>query len=172
MGIAYQRSRGIKKPKIGLLNIGSEAKKGTPELQQTYNQLLIEAKRPSAPFYFVGNIEGRDVFHGQLDVLVTDGFTGNVFLKTAEGIAAVILEELESATLEGCSSSLKNTLGELRHRLHYAEYPGAILCGIDGIVIKCHGDASAQSIVRSITTASRLIEHSFLEQVREALKNS
>ena len=120
---------------------------------------------------FIGNIEGRNAFHGQLDVLVTDGFTGNVFLKTAEGIAAVILDELECATLEGCSPSLKGILGELRHRLHYAEYPGALLCGIDGIVIKCHGDAGAQSILRSITTAARLIEHSFLDQLREELKN-
>ena len=159
-------------PKVGLLNIGSEAKKGTPELQQTYNQLLAASKKASASFSFAGNIEGRDVFHGKLDVLVTDGFTGNVFLKTAEGIAGVILEELEDATLEGCSLSLKTVLGELRHRLHYAEYPGALLCGIDGIVIKCHGDASAQSLVRSITTASRLIEHSFLARVSEELKNA
>lgn len=169
MGVAYQRSRGVKIPKVGLLNIGSEAKKGTPELQEAYNQLLSLSKKPSSSFAFVGNIEGRNAFHGQLDVLVTDGFTGNVFLKTAEGIAAVILEQLESATLDGCSPSLKGILSELRHRLHYAEYPGALLCGIDGIVIKCHGDASAQSLVRSITTAQRLVEHSFLDQVRKEL---
>lgn len=172
MGIAYQRSRGIQVPRIGLLNIGSEAKKGTRELQQTYDQLLTASLKPSASFSFAGNIEGRDVFHGQLDVLVTDGFTGNVFLKTAEGIAAVILEELESATLEGCSSSLKGILGALRHRLHYAEYPGALLCGIDGIVIKCHGDSHAQSFLRSIMTATRLIEHAFLDRVREELKHA
>lgn len=171
MGIAYQRSRGIKKPKVGLLNIGSEAKKGTPELQQTYNQLSSASAASSASFSFMGNIEGRDVFHGQLDVLVTDGFTGNVFLKTAEGIASVILEEIENATSPS-SSFLKSTLEGLRHRLHYAEHPGALLCGIDGIIIKCHGDASAQSLVRSIISASRLIEHAFLEHVREELKNA
>lgn len=171
MGVAYQRSRGIKVPKVGLLNIGSEAKKGTPELQEAYNQLLSLSKKPSSSFSFVGNIEGRNAFHGQIDVLVTDGFTGNVFLKTAEGIAAVILEELENATLDGCSPSLKTILSELRQRLHYAEYPGALLCGIDGIVIKCHGDASAQSVVRSITTAKRLIQHRFLDQVREELRD-
>lgn len=169
MGIAYQKSRGIAMPRVGLLNIGSEAKKGTPELQRTYDQLLASAKKPSASFSFVGNVEGRDAFHGQLDVLITDGFTGNVFLKTAEGIAGVILEDLESATLKN-TPALKATLSGLRQRLHYAEYPGALLCGIDGIVLKCHGDASAQSVVRSITTAARLIEHSFLDQVREELK--
>jgi glycerol-3-phosphate acyltransferase PlsX len=170
MGIAYQRSRGIKKPKVGLLNIGSEAKKGTPELQQTYNYLFKAARKRTASFSFAGNIEGRDAFHGKLDVLVTDGFTGNVFLKTAEGIAAVVLEELENAAFAECPPQLKKTLGELRHHLHYAEYPGALLCGVDGIVIKCHGNSSAQSITRSITTAIRLIEHSFLDQVREELK--
>jgi glycerol-3-phosphate acyltransferase PlsX len=171
MGIAYQRSRGIKKPKVGLLNIGSEAKKGTPELQEVYHQLQLASSKDSSSFSFVGNIEGRDVFHGQIDVLVTDGFTGNVFLKTAEGIAAVILEELEKISLEG-ASTFKGILAELRHHLHYAEYPGALLCGVDGIVIKCHGDASAQSLARSITIASRLIEHRFIDQVRQELKSS
>jgi phosphate acyltransferase len=169
MGVAYQRSRGIKVPVVGLLNIGSEAKKGTPELQQVYNQLLSDSKKSSSSYIFAGNIEGRDVFHGEIDVLVTDGFTGNVFLKTAEGIAAVILEELESSPLEECSPHMKGILAELRKRLHYAEYPGALLCGIDGIVIKCHGSSSPQSMIRSITTATRLVQHSFLDQVRKEL---
>jgi phosphate acyltransferase len=170
MGVAYQRSRGVKIPIVGLLNIGSEAKKGTPELQKVYNQLLTASKKSSSSYAFAGNIEGRDVFHGDIDVLVTDGFTGNVFLKTAEGIAAVVLEELENSLLEECSPHMKGTLAELRQRLHYAEYPGALLCGVDGIVIKCHGNSSPQSFIRSITTATRLIEHSFLDQVRKELK--
>ena len=168
MGIAYQRSRGIAKPKVGLLNIGSEAKKGTPELQEAYNYLFKSSKK--AGFTFAGNVEGRDVFHKDLDVLVTDGFTGNVFLKTAEGIATVILEELEKTSAEGCSDTLKTLLSTMRHRMHYAEYPGALLCGIDGIVIKCHGNASPESVARSITSAARLIEHDFLNRVRQELK--
>jgi phosphate acyltransferase len=169
MGVAYQRSRGVKVPIVGLLNIGSEAKKGTPELQQVYRQLLIDSKKSSS-YAFAGNIEGRDVFRGEIDVLVTDGFTGNVFLKTAEGIAAVILEQLESSPLEECSPHMKGILAELRQRLHYAEYPGALLCGVDGIVIKCHGNSSPQSFIHSITTATRLVQHSFLDQVRKELK--
>jgi len=171
MGVAYQRSRDVKIPIVGLLNIGSEAKKGTPELQKVYNQLLAGSKKSSSSYAFVGNIEGRDVFHGEIDVLVTDGFTGNVFLKTAEGIAAVILDELESSPLEECSPHMKGILAELRLRLHYAEYPGALLCGVDGIVIKCHGNSSPQSFVHSVTTAKRLVQHAFLEQVRKELKN-
>jgi glycerol-3-phosphate acyltransferase PlsX len=170
MGVSYQRSRGIKIPTVGLLNIGSEAKKGTPELQRVYNQLLTGSKKSSSLYAFAGNVEGRDVFHGEIDVLVTDGFTGNVFLKTAEGIAGVILEELESSPLEDCSPHMKGILAELRQRLHYAEYPGALLCGVDGIVIKCHGHSGPQSFIRSITTATRLVQHSFLDQIREELK--
>jgi glycerol-3-phosphate acyltransferase PlsX len=170
MGVAYQKSRGVKAPKVGLLNIGSEAKKGTPELQLAYNQLLSLSQKKNASFSFSGNIEGRDVFHGGIDVLVTDGFTGNVFLKTAEGIAAVIVEELQSAPIEGCSPRVKGILAEMCQRLHYAEYPGAILCGVDGIVIKCHGNSSPQSLIGSIAVAARLAQHSFLEQAREELK--
>ncbi len=170
MGVAYQRSRGVKMPIVGLLNIGSEAKKGTPELQRVYNQLLSGSKKTSPSYTFAGNIEGRDVFQGEIDVLVTDGFTGNVFLKTAEGIAAVILEELECSSIEECSPRTKGVLAELRQRLHYAEYPGALLCGVEGIVIKCHGSSSPQSFLRSITTAARLVQHSFLSQVKTQLK--
>jgi glycerol-3-phosphate acyltransferase PlsX len=170
MGVAYQRSRGVKTPIVGLLNIGSEAKKGTPELQKVYNQLRTASQKSSASYAFAGNIEGRDVFQGEIDVLVTDGFTGNVFLKTAEGIAAVILEELENSPLEECSPHMKGILSELRQRLHYAEYPGALLCGVNGIVIKCHGTSSPQSFIRSITTATRLVQHNFLTQVRKELK--
>lgn len=170
MGIAYQKSRGIQVPKVGLLNIGSEAKKGTPELQLAYNQLLSLSQKKESSFCFSGNIEGRDVFQGEIDVLVTDGFTGNVFLKTAEGIAAVMIEELQNPLIEECPSSIKGVLAEMRQRLHYAEYPGAILCGIDGIVIKCHGNAGPPSLIRSIAVASRLVQHRFLDKIKEELR--
>lgn len=161
MGIAYQKSRGIKVPALGLLNIGSEAKKGTPELQEAYERLLAKSKKSSS-FAFAGNIEGRNVFSEKIDVLVTDGFTGNVFLKTAEGIAAMILEELEG--------QMKGSLAGIKQRLLYSEYPGALLCGVDGIVIKCHGGSTPQSFISSITTAARLVQHSFLDQVQKELK--
>ncbi len=166
IGSAYQKNRGIDKPKVGLLNIGSEAKKGTPELREAY--LHLESMAPSK-LTFVGNIEARNVFQGDIDVLVTDGFTGNIFLKTAEGIAAVVLDQLEQTAQEECSPHLKDVLAEMRQRLHYAEYPGAILCGVDGIVMKCHGNASAQSLINTITSSIRLIEHGFLDNVKALL---
>lgn len=166
MGIAYQKSRGVKNPTVGLLNVGTEAKKGTPQLREAY-QKLETLNRDQ--MIFAGNIEGKDAFQGDVDVLVTDGFTGNVFLKTAEGIAAFILEELEQNIIEGQSSHLKGTLAKLRHRLHYAEYPGAILCGVDGIVVKCHGDSTPEALMNGIKGAIRLVEHDFLDNIKACL---
>jgi glycerol-3-phosphate acyltransferase PlsX len=166
MGIAYQKTRGIKQPTVGLLNVGTEAKKGTPELREAYFKL--ESLNRNFPT-FVGNVEGRQAFQGGIDVLVTDGFTGNIFLKTAEGVAAFVLGELEQSLLEECSPHLKGVLSQLRHRLHYAEYPGAILCGIDGIVVKCHGDSTPEALLNGIRGTARLIQHNFLENIKKQL---
>jgi len=168
MGIAYQKSRGIAKPTVGLLNIGAEAKKGTPQLQEAY--LKLDAMNREEKI-FAGNIEGKDVFNGTIDVLVTDGFTGNVFLKTAEGLAAFILEQLEQHFIEGSFSHLTHELATLRSRMHYAEYPGAILCGVNGIVVKCHGDSSPQTFLHGIKGALRLVEHGFLEKIKSQLRS-
>lgn len=169
MGTAYQRSRGITRPRVGLLNIGSEAKKGTEQLREAYQKLQSLNTAETHSFLFVGNVEGRDVFKGEIDVLVTDGFTGNVFLKTAEGIASVLLDQLEENASEECSPHLKSVLEIMRQRLHYAEYPGAVLCGVDGIVVKCHGDSGPQALSNGIKGALRLVENAFLEKVRSLL---
>ncbi|NGX45119.1 MAG: Phosphate acyltransferase [Chlamydiae bacterium] len=170
MGIAYQKARGVEHPTVGLLNIGEEERKGTPELQKAYKQLQeLNHNTPVDAPVFLGNVEGKDVFHGNIDVLVTDGFTGNVFLKTSEGIAAFIFEHLQDLGPIESMPIVKNLLKTLRHRLHYAEYPGAILCGVDGIVIKCHGDITPKAIQSSITSASRLVRHFFLEKIKSEL---
>lgn len=160
MGAAHQRARGVSSPRIALLNIGTEAKKGTP-LLQTAHQLL--STHPSTKDFFIGNVEARDVFQGAVDVLVTDGFTGNIFLKTAEGIAGVLLQQLQISDPSCSESTCKH--------LQYAEYPGALLCGVDGIVIKCHGSATPSSFIHSAIRAARLHEHKFLEQLRVELKS-
>lgn len=161
MGIAYQKSRGIAHPTVGLLNIGTEAIKGTPQVREAYAKLdTLNRDHPT----FIGNVEGKDVFRGDIDVLVTDGFTGNVFLKTAEGLAAFILKQLEQRAFEG-SPSLRHEIASLRERLYVAEHPGAILCGVEGVVVKCHGDISAAKFMSSIRGAARLVEHRFLEKI-------
>ncbi|MBP7073804.1 MAG: phosphate acyltransferase PlsX [Rhabdochlamydiaceae bacterium] len=161
MGIAYQKSRGIEHPTVGLLNIGTEAIKGTPQVREAYAKLeTLNRDQPT----FLGNIEGKDVFRGDIDVLVTDGFTGNVFLKTAEGLASFILKQLEQRAFEG-SPSLRHEIASLKDRLYVAEHPGAILCGVEGIVVKCHGDITPAKFMSSIKGAARLVQHRFLEKI-------
>ena len=121
MGIAFQKSRGITHPKVGLLNIGAESRKGTPLLREVYQQLEGLNQRTCGTF--VGNIEGRGALAKDIDVLVTDGFTGNVFLKTAEGIASVVFEQLQNTNLDECSPEVKAHLTALCHNLDIAEYP-------------------------------------------------
>jgi len=168
MGIAYQKSRGIEHPTVGLLNIGTEAIKGTPQVREAYAKL--ETLNRDFPT-FLGNIEGKDVFRGDIDVLVTDGFTGNVFLKTAEGLASFILKQLEQRAFEG-SPSLRHEISSLKDRLYVAEHPGAILCGVDGVVVKCHGDITPAKFMSSIKGAARLVQHHFLEKIMLNLQDT
>ena len=170
MGIAYQKSRGIEKPLVGLLNVGSEAKKGTPQHREAY----LALQKFSQGFcyeVFKGNIEGRDIFEGPVDVLVTDGFTGNVFLKTAEGIAGFLLEEMLTALdqVPSASEPLKETLSRCKKRLDYSEYPGALLCGVNGIVMKCHGNSRPKAMGLTMIEALELTRHNFLEKVKSQL---
>jgi len=127
LGTAFAKAHGVKNPTVGLLNIGSEAMKGTSELRVAYKELK---KLKNAPFHFAGNIEGKSVFDGDVDVLITDGFTGNVFLKTAEGIASLILDRFGTLLPPHEYKKLMPQIGDLSGHLHYAEYPGAILAGI------------------------------------------
>ncbi len=163
MGIAYQKSRGIAHPTVGLLNIGTEATKGTPQLREAYTHLETLGLET-----FLGNVEGKAVFNGDIDVLVTDGFTGNVFLKTSESVAAFILDYLELTSRE-TASHFKHEISTLNSRLYQAASHGAILCGVEGIIIKCHGDASAAVFRQGIKGAIRLCEHNFLENIKSQL---
>jgi len=160
MGAAYQSCRqNLTMPKVGLLNIGIEPKKGTSSMQETYQLLQQISSVEKPPFKFVGNIEGRDVFSGQIDVLVTDGFTGNVFLKTSEGVSAFIMDQL------------RPTDQKITQRFSYTEYPGALICGVDGIVIKCHGQATRSAIVNSIKETLFLLEHQLISKIHQKLKS-
>lgn len=155
IGAAYQKIRGNPNPTVGLLNIGSEPLKGTSEHRLAYHQLQTKTS-----FRFAGNIEGRSVFEGDVDVLVTDGFTGNVFLKTAEGIASLILDRLQVPP-----SEFKKF-----QSLHYAEYPGAILAGIRGIVIKCHGYSTPKGFTNAVLGAIELAQENFVQKLLNDLR--
>lgn len=147
------------KPTIGLLNIGVEEQKGTKELQETYH-LLQEAFSER----FLGNIEGREVFQGKVDVLVTDGFTGNVFLKTSEGISTFLAQYLQS------HFDVPEIVSHLYQQFNYSEHPGAFLCGVDGIVIKCHGFSDKKALINGIRGAFTLARSNILSHFKSNTK--
>jgi phosphate acyltransferase len=164
IGIAFQKIRYIDKPIVALLNIGSEEKKGTIELRKAYQQLNELAKK-NKNFSFLGNIEGKEVFNGDVNILVTDGFTGNIFLKTAEGLASFMLDKISE------SSNVNSIVAfeDLKKRLHYESYPGAILCGFDGIVVKCHSYSNSKAIIKAINGAIDLINKDFIKVLTKNL---
>lgn len=166
LGAAYQRSiEGIESPRVGLLNIGVESKKGTSELRQAYQWL--EDHREQLSLSFHGNIEGREIFQGAVDVVVTDGFTGNVLLKSIEGVSSFILDTITQDC--GSNPGMGQALEKLQKRFNYAEYPGAIVCGIDRVVVKCHGNSTPTAFLNSIRGAAKLVQHQFVEKIKQQL---
>ena len=160
IGTAYlQCTLGIENPKVGLLNIGEEAIKGTTDVREAY--LALQESCPN----FLGNIEGLDVFRGKVDVLVTDGFTGNVFLKTAEGISSFILNYLKKEMAPEFPEALQN----IRRVVEYDEYPGAIVCGVDGIVVKCHGYSTSRGMFNGIKGAIELVKNDLVNGLKAQL---
>lgn len=162
LGAAYNQVRHkTKKPKVALLNIGVESEKGTLELKSAFQALSELKNNPS--FEFIGNIEPSKIFENHVDVVVTSGFAGNVFLKTAEGISAFVLAQVEKKIIKDQS----NAFLELKLRLSYEESHGALIAGLDAIVIKCHGAASKRSLLNAILGASSLLENNLLTQMKQ-----
>ena len=166
IGIAYQRiALGIEHPRVGLLNVGSESLKGTEVLQAVHKALSADEN-----INFIGNVEGRDAFRGDVDVLVTDGLTGNVFLKTAEGAASFIRNTIQKTFANRDSELLGEISSHLQKQFDYQEYPGATLLGVDGIIVKCHGSCNPNSIALGIAGAAQLARGGLIEQIKQQLK--
>jgi glycerol-3-phosphate acyltransferase PlsX len=166
LGVAFRTLfHGITDPKVGLLNIGTEEIKGTKDVQEAFTSLQEHFKGGAATF--VGNIEGREVFQGKVDVLVTDGFTGNVFLKTCEGASLFLLDYLRSyfsqESSEGCGKKL---LRHFHEQFNYTENPGAFLCGLEGIVVKCHGYSNSRALINGIQGAIELVKKDIITQMK------
>ena len=163
---------GIQQPKIGLLNIGEEATKGSPLVTEANEALSAQKVIP-----FAGNAEGRDVMTGEFDVIVTDGFTGNVVLKFGEGAGKLVAALLKNAVMQG---GLRAKIGGLLLKpalkkymakpLDYAEYGGAPLMGIKGGLIICHGASKAKAIKNAIHMAMGVCQEHLDEIVMDALK--
>ena len=168
MGAAFAGKRyGIDRPRVALLSIGEEKSKGTPLEKEAY-ALLAEGGGGTA-FEFVGNVEGRDFFEGKTDVIVTDGFTGNVALKTLEGsmrfLIGALTEILGQPDVQATADALYPHLLPLAAALDPENTGGAMLLGVDGVCVISHGSSSSVAVVNAITVAHDLAVGGLVEAV-------
>jgi glycerol-3-phosphate acyltransferase PlsX len=169
----YARAlHGKERPRVGVLSNGEEPSKGT-DLTRGADKLLSQPVPKD--FDYLGYVEGKDIFTGHVDVVITDGFTGNVLLKTAEGVGQTILEMLKDEILKSVSGKvgaffLRNILRRLKRRLEYDEHGGAPLVGVDGVAILCHGRSNAKAIKNGLRTAVTFVEAKLPEAVRNAVE--
>ncbi|MBI5872557.1 MAG: phosphate acyltransferase PlsX [Candidatus Omnitrophica bacterium] len=170
MGSAYfEQILGKTNPAVGLLNVGEEESKGTDFVKETY-QLLEQS-----PVNFIGNVEGKDIFSGQCDVIVCDGFVGNVTLKVAESIAETmsffLKQELGSSLLGRIAYLLaRGCFKNFKKKIDYSEYGGAPLLGVDGVVIIGHGRSSAKAVMNAILFAKKEVERNVNQNIMEKAK--
>ena len=166
MGSIYmERIFAIDSPRIGLLSSGEEDTKGTQMVQKAHKMLR------KSKLNFIGNVEGRDIASGRADVIVTDGFTGNVLLKLGEGLGEMLLDTLREAVAENprlklAAELLEPTFKSVISTLDYREYGGALLFGVNSNVIVAHGRSDAEAIKNAITAAKR----SVVQEVADAMK--
>ncbi|MFT7676730.1 MAG: glycerol-3-phosphate acyltransferase PlsX [Planctomycetota bacterium] len=139
-------------PRVGLLNIGEEPGKGTDLLKETYGMM------GSAPLEFTGNIEGADLFNGSVDVVVTDGFTGNICLKLMEGMAGFMLGMFSKALAPERGSKEAQALGAVHRKVDYSEYGGALLLGVKGTVVIGHGRSDENAVSNALGLATRALD--------------
>ncbi|HLR07893.1 MAG TPA: phosphate acyltransferase PlsX [Bacillota bacterium] len=167
--IYTEKVRGIENPTVGLLNVGTEDAKGNELVKKAFASLK------EAPINFIGNIEARDLLTGVADVVVTDGFSGNVALKTIEGTAMTMFSMLKqslTATWKTklAAGMLKGRLIELKNQLDYSEYGGAGLFGLKAPVIKAHGSSDRRAIYNAIKQACHMVEHRVTETIQTTIE--
>lgn len=156
------------KPTVGLLNVGEEATKGTDFIKETH-RLLSESS-----LNFVGNVEGKEIFSGNCNIIVCDGYVGNVALKVTESVAEMLKEFLRRAILKGFLGKLGTlllirNLKRFKSQLDYSEYGGAPLLGVNGVVIIAHGRSSSKAIMNAIRVAKVEVEHKVNEKIIELI---
>jgi glycerol-3-phosphate acyltransferase PlsX len=172
MGSVYARTwLGVERPRVGLLSIGEEETKGNELTREAHR--LLKASR----LQFVGNVEAREIFSGQADVIVCDGFTGNVALKLSEGLVEMV-EDLLGSELQSTFSSQvgyllsRRAFRRFRRRVDYSEYGGAPLMGVAGLCIVCHGRSSAKAIRNAVAMASRFVSSNVLDRIEQEIASA
>jgi phosphate acyltransferase len=169
MGSVYARlAHGVERPRVGLLSIGEEESKGN-ELTRDAHRLL-----KASPLHFIGNVEGREIYSGIADVVVCDGFTGNIVLKTSEGLVeaveALLGDELQSTFASQVGYLLsKRAFRRFRRRVDYSEYGGAVLLGVAELVIVGHGRSSARAVRNAVAMAYRFAMSGFMAKVEQGI---
>ncbi len=176
MGASYARNGlSVKKPRIGLLNVGTEEHKGRIELKEAHERISEQAE--NASFEFVGFVEGGDIPSDKVDVIVTDGFTGNVALKTAEGTATMVRKRLSQAFKQTPFAMLGaifayGSLRRLSQNIDPRRSNGGVFLGLNGTVVKSHGGADAKGIEAAIRLAYQLAENGFTEKLAARVASS
>jgi glycerol-3-phosphate acyltransferase PlsX len=166
MGSIYaERVLKLTKPKVALANIGAEETKGT--------QLYIEthALLKETDLNFVGNVEGRDIPSGKVDVIVADGFTGNIILKLTEGVAGTLIDGIKSAIVSSAKGKIggvliKKNLSAFKKQIDYTEYGGAPLLGVNGLVVKAHGSSNAKAFRNALKYAKIGVETALVDEIK------
>lgn len=171
MGSVYmQQVMNIENPTIGLINVGTEDRKGPANLKQTF-KILSESE-----LNFIGNIESRDILKGTVDVVICDGFVGNVILKLLEGAASFLFGNIISILKKNIFTKIgaimiKKDLKAFAKKFDYEEEGGTLLFGINGYIIKCHGSSTEKAIANSIIKANEIVKSNLLEKLNETFRN-
>ena len=170
MGSIYmERVRGVQSPKVGLVNVGTEESKGNDTLRAA-NELL-----KTLPVNYIGNLEAREIPAGAADVIVCDGFTGNVILKLMEGMGRMLNRNLKAIFMKNTRSKLAAVLAsaglrDFKKKMDYEEYGGAPLLGIDSAVIKAHGSSNAKAIAIAVRQAITFVDNRVNDEIKSYLK--
>ena len=172
MSTIYLRNTfGIEKPAIGLLNIGTEETKGNELVKESYN--LIKDNAEKLDINFVGNVEGRDAFSGKIDAIIADGFTGNVFLKTTEGLGKFVKKSLKESLLKNIFSKIASipslpAINRFANTMDYKRYGGALFLGVKKPVVKAHGSSDEKLFEYTILQAEKFVENKAVDKMIEA----
>ena len=157
-------------PSVALANNGEEETKGTPLVKEAYELMK------NAPYNFIGNIEGRQIPFGDADVIVADGFTGNIILKTYEGVAKVLMNSIKEAFTRNtlsklCYLGVKPGIDSMKTQFDYKEYGGAVLLGVNKPVVKAHGSADARTFKNAVKQAVWFLQNNLIDEIRNNLNN-
>jgi glycerol-3-phosphate acyltransferase PlsX len=169
MGEIYFRSIfGTRRPRVGLLSIGEEESKGNELTREAYKLMK------QLPIHFVGNVEGRDLYNGQVDVIVCDGFVGNVALKISEGVVELVREALKDSLRATITRQVgfllsRKAFVEFKKRVDYTEYGGAPLLGLKGVCIVSHGSSNSNAIKNAVRVASEFAQHQINAKIEQEL---